>query len=160
MTDFLQRKPRPIQFGTGDPENITPGFVGDIYLRLDSGVGVPSNIYQKRSDDAGVTGWEPLRTLPGGPVVRIAVSTTLGAAAQLTVVVDASAGAVTVTLPTALEAGTLWLNIKKIDSSGNIVTINTQGGDTMDGKRITDTLEVEDESLQLHSDGISDFIMI
>lgn len=48
------------------------------------------------------------------------------------ILVDASAGPVTITLPKANAKG-LHLSIKKIDSSENAVLIKTQAGETIEG---------------------------
>lgn len=48
------------------------------------------------------------------------------------ILVDASGGAVVITLPLALGDGQLY-RIKKIDSSGNTVTVVPQSGDLIDG---------------------------
>jgi hypothetical protein len=47
--------------------------------------------------------------------------------------VDATAGAVTVTLPTAALSLGRAILIKKIDSSGNAVTVSRSGTDTIEG---------------------------
>lgn len=47
--------------------------------------------------------------------------------------VDASSGAVTITLPSALGNVGHWYTIKKIDGSANAVTIAAQPGETIDG---------------------------
>jgi hypothetical protein len=49
------------------------------------------------------------------------------------VLVDATAGAVTVTLPPALNAEEKRFTIKKVDASGNAVTIDGNGAETIDG---------------------------
>lgn len=49
------------------------------------------------------------------------------------ILVDASAGAVTITLPDATASDTYFLEVKKIDSSANAVTVNRAGTDTIDG---------------------------
>lgn len=49
------------------------------------------------------------------------------------VLVDASAGAVTVTLPLARNAPAMTVLVKKTDSSANAVTITRVGADTIDG---------------------------
>lgn len=48
------------------------------------------------------------------------------------ILVDATSGAVTVTLPSAIGISGKALQIKKIDSSANAVTINTTGGQLID----------------------------
>ena len=50
-----------------------------------------------------------------------------------TVLVDASAGPITISLPSVTEFQIVY-HIKKIDSSSNIVTIQPQVGETLDGE--------------------------
>lgn len=49
-----------------------------------------------------------------------------------TILVDATSGAVTITLPKAYEAFEFIFEIKKIDSSANTVTIDGDGSETID----------------------------
>lgn len=72
------------------------------------------------------------------PIRTVSNSTTI-LDTDFTLEVDASGGSVTITLPTAASQfnavshiGTLY-NIKKIDSTGNAITIQPQGTDTIDG---------------------------
>jgi hypothetical protein len=66
------------------------------------------------------------------PVRRITSSTTLSVD-DATVLVDASGGAVTVTLRPARECEQKRVTIKKVDSSANAVTIDADGSETIDG---------------------------
>lgn len=65
---------------------------------------------------------------------------------------DASAGAVTITLPGADSAVNHRFYIKKIDSSANTVTVDGAGSDTIDGGA-TAVLTAENESITIVSDG-------
>jgi hypothetical protein len=49
------------------------------------------------------------------------------------ILVDATAGAVTISLPPAREMEQKRLTVKKIDASGNAVTIEPNGAETIDG---------------------------
>jgi len=51
-----------------------------------------------------------------------------------TVLVDASLGPVEITLPSVANGFVKIYNIKKIDSSSNVVTISPQTGETLDGE--------------------------
>ncbi len=66
------------------------------------------------------------------------------------ILVDATAGAITVNLPTAV-GNTSKLDIKKIDSSANTVTVDGSGAQTVDGGA-TAVLQVQYESIELVSD--------
>lgn len=69
---------------------------------------------------------------------------------ELTVLVDCTDGAVTVIPPDA-TVETRLLNVKKIDSSGNAVTIDPVGSQTVDGSS-TATISIQYGALSLHSD--------
>jgi len=73
------------------------------------------------------------------------------------ILVDADAGDVDITLPSvALQNN--YINIKKIDNSGNKVNILTPGSETIDGD--TDVkITSQYESLQLVSDGSNWFVI-
>ena len=49
------------------------------------------------------------------------------------VLVDATGGAITITLPIALESEQKRLTVKKIDASANSVTVASQGASLIDG---------------------------
>lgn len=67
-------------------------------------------------------------------ITRVSGNTTLDAT-HFSVEVDASGGPVTITLPDSTGAGVNGriYNVKKIDNSGNAVTIQRSGADTIDG---------------------------
>jgi hypothetical protein len=56
----------------------------------------------------------------------------IAVATDSVILVDATAGAVAITLPTAAVSGTT-IRVKKIDSSANAVTVTRAGADTIDG---------------------------
>jgi|CXWL01.1.fsa_nt_gi hypothetical protein len=103
----------------------------------------------------------------GGIVIRVTtlqlairtvtVNTTL-LDTDFTVEVDAAAGNITITLPTAISqydggtsSGRIY-NVKKIDSTANTVTITPQGGDTIDGLASI-IISAKDVDYTLQSDG-------
>jgi hypothetical protein len=70
---------------------------------------------------------------------------------------DASGGAFDVNLPSAATVGKGWrLKIKKIDSSGNIVTVKTSGAEELDGNP---TLGISTQyfAVSIVSDGAADY---
>jgi len=80
-----------------------------------------------------------------------------GTAADRQIVLgDASAGALTVTLPDVSDA--LLVTVKKIDSSSNAVTIATPGTETIDGQASID-LVTQFSARELTSDGTNYFII-
>lgn len=72
--------------------------------------------------------------------------------------VDASGGAVTVTLPDPAAYPDVWITIKKIDSSSNAVTINPHGSETIDGAA-SQSLSTENAFLTLVSDGTNWYVV-
>jgi hypothetical protein len=68
------------------------------------------------------------------------------------VVVDASASAVTVTLPLAKDANQKRMAFKKLDPGGNQVIVTGNGSETIDGAN-TSTLSVQYSTLEIVSNG-------
>lgn len=68
------------------------------------------------------------------------------------VAVDATAGAVTITLPTAAAAAGFEFIVKKIDASANAVTLDGDGAETIDGAA-TLSLPTQYASAAVLSDG-------
>jgi len=100
----------------------------------------------------GVRTRVPLRTS------RIATKTgayTITAADSI-ILADASGGAFTVTLPPAAVNNVF--TIKKVDASGNLVTIDGDGEETIDGD-LTVALSAQYESLTLVTDGSNWFVV-
>ncbi len=62
-----------------------------------------------------------------------AISASANAGTATFIIVDATSGAVTVTLPTASGKAGRMYTIKKIDASANVVTIDGNGAETVDG---------------------------
>jgi len=71
------------------------------------------------------------------------------------VLADASSGAFTVTLPPVVED--VWINVKKTDSSANIVTISPSATGLIDGAA-TRTLTTQYEAVDFYCDGSNWFI--
>jgi hypothetical protein len=67
------------------------------------------------------------------------------------ILVDAAAGAVTVNLPSAVSSRGAALVVKKIDASGNAVTIDANGAETIDGAA-TQSLAAQYDSLTIICD--------
>lgn len=105
--------------------------------------------------DLTVTG---LLTASGGvnaplTIRTVTANTTVTATDQI-ILVDATAGAVTVTLDAATAFGKKEIFIKKIDSSANAATITAAGTDTIDGAASI-SLATQYASADLVSDGTS-----
>lgn len=68
------------------------------------------------------------------------------------VLVDATAGAVTMTLPLAASVPGRVFAVKKVDASGNAVTVDGNGSETIDGAT-TQALSAQYDVLTVASDG-------
>jgi hypothetical protein len=68
------------------------------------------------------------------------------------VLVNATAGAITITLPLANECTQKRISIKKTDASANVVTIDGNGAETIDGTA-TKTLATQYKSYELVASG-------
>jgi hypothetical protein len=69
-----------------------------------------------------------------------------------TILIDATAGAKVVDLPTAASSKWRILTIKKIDASANVVTVDGNGAETIDGAA-TYVLTAQYEAVTVQSDG-------
>jgi hypothetical protein len=80
-------------------------------------------------------------------------------ATDFVLLVDASGGDVTVSLPAASAGSGRWLEVKKIDASANKVIVDAAGADLIDGDA---TLELvfEDEAVPIVSDGGTDWSVL
>lgn len=93
------------------------------------------------------------------PITTVTTNTTLDADVDGgTVLVDATAGNVTVTLPAAADADERRYSIKRLDASVNTVTIAADGAELIDGSN-TATLVVQYESVTIHCDGSAWWIL-
>lgn len=84
-------------------------------------------------------------------VIKIITANTSAGATDEYVMANASSGALTYTLPTAVGNSQVY-TVKKTDSSANAVTIATTGGQTIDGAS-TLVINVRNQSFSLVSDG-------
>lgn len=83
-------------------------------------------------------GNEVFGVLPAGavpPVAGVTVGTETGTAGitDIYTLADATGGAFTLTLPTAVGITGVVYTVKKIDATANAVTVDTTGGQTIDG---------------------------
>lgn len=75
-----------------------------------------------------------------------------------TILCDASSGDITISLTNAADVSGRLLNIKKIDNSGNKVTIDASGTQTIDGA-LTSILTTQYESITIQCDGTGWWIL-
>lgn len=88
---------------------------------------------------------------------EVITSTTL-TADHFLVIVDASSGAIILTLPAAADHTNRIYTIKKIDSSGHTVTIDANGNETIDGEE-TVVLNLQYAYVTIVCDGDEWFII-
>jgi hypothetical protein len=120
---------------------------GDAFVLARSNTLGSSNVL--RADASGVAILLPLSVpMP----IRTVTATAAAAASDRTILCDASAGAITLTLPAASTMAGRVLTVKKIDASANAVTIDPNGVETIDGAA-TRTLSTQYASLTIHCDG-------
>jgi len=92
------------------------------------------------------------------PISSTSIDKTLSAL-DYTILVDASGGNRIITLPAAATSAGQIFNIKKIDGSVNIVTIQPNDAETIDGVT-PKTLTIQSESITIQSDGVSNWDVI
>lgn len=90
----------------------------------------------------------------GGPAYNVVTKSSgyAAAAGDDVILCNAVIGGFTITLPTAVGRKGKWYEIKKIDASANVITIDPAGVETIDGL-VTDTLDIEGEAMLVISDG-------
>lgn len=93
------------------------------------------------------------RTALGVETTPVVVTADRTAAEGEVLFVDASSGAITVTLPAAAGARRA-IRVKKVDVSANAVTVDGAGAELVDGAA-TLTLTTQYEAVTLHADGVS-----
>lgn len=92
-----------------------------------------------------------------GDVATINSSTTLDDT-HAVVLIDASGGPVTVTLPSVSGIGRRRYVVKKIDSSANAVTVAASGAEMIDGTT-SKTLAIQYEALEVVTNGTAWFVI-
>ncbi len=75
-----------------------------------------------------------------------------------TILCDATGAAFAITLPAAASSTGKVYNIKKIDSSGNAITVDGDGAEVIDNS-ITKILSAQYDSIQIQSDGTAWWIL-
>lgn len=93
-----------------------------------------------------------------GGIGTVTTTTTLDKWTYSTVLVDATGGAVTINLPAAASNSGVKFTVKKIDSSGNAVTIDGNASETIDGAT-TKTRSSQWDFYTIHCDGSAWYII-
>ena len=94
--------------------------------------------------------------LPG--VGTVTSDYTLDALLDAGILVDATSGALIITLPEAASSTNVQFFIKKIDATGNTVTVDGNGADTIDGLA-TQVIASQYTTLTVYSNGTAWFIV-
>lgn len=99
-------------------------------------------------------------TILGGPTLFVVtkIAYYLATVADDVILVDATGGAVTIELPPVATATGKQLAIKKIDVSGNVVTVDASGGDLIDGAA-TQPLVAQWDSIDIVCDGSAWYVI-
>lgn len=105
----------------------------------------------KTSTGATVATWDGLKYRYPNSSVVTKISNYAATYDDDVILVDAAAGPITITLPSA-TAAVYPLVVKKIDATGNTVTIAASGGQTIDGAA-TIAIAVQNGTATLYSDG-------
>jgi len=136
---------------SGDAAITADGLGGNLYLNAPSGKSIFLQNAAATKASLGAT----FALLSGFQynVTTVTASTTLTTSNQV-VLVNASAGAATITLPAASSGKGLLIIVAKIDSSANAVTVSRAGTDTIQGAT-SQTLSTQYSKSILMSDGTS-----
>lgn len=92
--------------------------------------------------------------------IKTVTSNYIATLADFTILVDAGGGAVTLTLPAASSASSHLYNIKKIDSSANIITIQANAAELIYNVSGSNTLYITSQgsAAPIHCDGIAWYV--
>lgn len=86
------------------------------------------------------------------PPTRTLTATGAALASDYLLLVNATAGAVTVNLPAAASSNGVYLIVKKTDASVNAVTVDADGAETIDGAA-TQVLSAQYDAVTVFCDG-------
>lgn len=149
-----------VTFSTDVPA-ATPGDTqADVEVDLITSVDNPSigahgiNTFGDADGKTVLAGATVVNNAPATPVTSIdnTDSPYTATATDHTILGDATGGAITVNLPTAVGIDGRTYTIKKVDASGNAVTVDGDGSETIDGAA-TNALSTQWDSVTVQSDG-------
>ena len=96
----------------------------------------------------------------GGDDMNVVTKTSnYTASANDFVLVDSSAGPVTITIPLASANANKRISVKKISSDSNMVTVTRSGSDHLEISDTTLTFDTQGVSIDLISDGVSKWVL-
>lgn len=132
------------------------GANGDLHYRNSGGslvrLGIGSS-GQTLKVSGGVPAWGDFTLATSTKTSNYTVTTS-----DTVILADATSGTIAITLPTAASAAGYRFFVKRIDNSGNSVTVDRSGSDTIDGAT-SHTISVQYTSLTLVSNGSNWFII-
>ena len=138
---------------TDDPTSVAKDAPqGSLYFR--SGT---AEIY-KKTDSGSTTNWELVVTGTPNPVSVSSISGTVGLTSGTTYLVDTSGGVATLTMPTAVNNGFVFIKDSAGNSVANNITINRNTADVIDGATSV-VINSDYGSLYLVSDGTDWFVL-
>lgn len=123
-------------------------YPGSMWLRTDT---TPPRLFICKTSATGAAVWIQLQTQLGFNVVTKTAAYTLTTVDDI-VLGNATGGAFSVTLPTAVGISGREYVVKRINSGANSVTVGTTGGQTIDGAA-TKVLNAQYLSARMVSDG-------
>ncbi len=131
----LTQTDQTVYAGTGSPEGVQTGTVGDLYLRRDCSAALPA-IYAKLSGTATTTGWVGLASSGATACTAVTTARTLAAAdAGAAFTNEGTASGATLYLPPA-DAGLLY---RFMVATAQPLTVVAGSGDTIRlGTQVTD----------------------
>lgn len=149
-----------VNAGQSGLQFITPGTIASIigplisFLQLSDTPNAYTNtagqyVKVNSAENALIFSYFPIRSVAGDAVLTVN---------DFTVLIDAGGADSTATLPDASTVSGIVYNIKKIDGTGNIVTITPFGGQTVDDD-VNRKLTVHYESITIQSNGANWFII-
>lgn len=145
------------------PYSLYANSIGGDYDSRISGDNDVNLIYADASvDNVGVGTSTPTSKLTVSGSLALAISTITSAATldktHHTILADATSGAITVNLPAASTATGRIYVVKKIDVSGNHITIDGNGTETIDGGT-TLVITTQNDGVNIQSNGTAWFVI-
>lgn len=157
LKSLVEWNPRSVWDESADPttddDTDDDFYPGSFWLRTDTS---PARLFVCQSSDAAAAVWIPLNPALRSTTAKSSAYTI--ATSDDIVLCNASAGAFTVTLPTASGNTGRQFVIKRMNSGGNAVTVAAASGQTIDGSGSV-SLFAQYQSITVVSDG-SDWIVV
>jgi hypothetical protein len=102
--------------------------------------------------------WDEARTQGAVQAIRTVTAAYTATTEDFTILADATAGAITVTLPSVADVTGRMYVIKKIDAGGNAVTIDGASSETIDGSA-TKSCAAQNDVFMIQSNGAAWYVL-